>query len=100
MMNWEPFLVAPQGQRSDAPRSLDTLDGVGDRLRSAAFAEAQAYEAFLWAANHFEDAPPALKQAWVQLAEAEKRHLHWLLNRLEELQIPIRNRQVSDQLWI
>lgn len=99
-MNWEPFRIAPRGTKSDAPRSLETPEGVGDRLRSAAFAEIQARDAFLWAASHYTDAPESLKRAWTGLAQAEQRHLEWLLRRMEELNVDVRERQVSDQLWI
>ena len=54
---WAPFLVAENQGRGDPPRSLDSPDGVGDRLRTAAFAEVQARDAFLWAAGFFTDAP-------------------------------------------
>ena len=98
-MNWEPFHVVPHGMKADAPRSLDTFEGVADRLRSAAFAEIQAREAFLWASTHFEEVSEDLKKAWVMLARAEQRHLEWLLNRMKELEIDIAGRRVSDQLW-
>ena len=39
--------------RGEAPRSIDSLEGVGDRLRAAAFAEIQARDAFLWAPEHY-----------------------------------------------
>lgn len=99
-MNWQPFRVAPRECRPDIPRSLVTREGVGDRLRSAAFAEIQAREAFLWAASHFQDALPDLRRAWTALARAEQRHLDWLLTRMEELRIDIQERAVSDHLWI
>lgn len=99
-MNWEPFAVSPTGTKPDLPRSLNTFEGICDRLRTAAFAEIQAREAFLWAASHFNDAPPALKKAWVHLAQAEQRHLDWLLKRLQELNTDVKARRVSDQLWI
>jgi rubrerythrin len=73
---------------------------VGDRLRAAAFAEIQARDAFLWAAETFEDASPELRAAWKNLATSEQRHLDWLLRRMNELGIPIQERRVSDQLWI
>jgi uncharacterized ferritin-like protein (DUF455 family) len=98
-MNWEPFHVAPTGSKPEAPRPLDTFEGIGDRLRVAAFAELQAREAFLWAAENFGDAPDSLKRAWTALAQAEQRHLDWLLNRMSELKIEIQERRVSDQLW-
>jgi uncharacterized ferritin-like protein (DUF455 family) len=98
-MSWDPFLVAPSGERPDLPRSLDTFEGMGDRLRSAAFAEIQARNAFRWAASRFPDAPEPLKRTWLSLADAEQKHLDWLLNRMAELKIEIRSRRVSDHLW-
>ncbi len=98
--NWAPFRLAPTGERGDLPRSISTIEGVSDRLRTAAFAEIQAREAFLWAASHFKDAEPALREAWLKLSAEENKHLHWLLRRMEELQLDVRDRTVSDQLWI
>jgi uncharacterized ferritin-like protein (DUF455 family) len=98
-MNWEPFQLVPRGAYADAPRSIASPDGVGDRLRAAAFAELQAREAFLWAASHFTDAPEGLTGAWTGLAHAEQKHLDWLLNRMKELHIRIEDRRVSDDLW-
>jgi uncharacterized ferritin-like protein (DUF455 family) len=97
--DWGDFLLAPPDLRSDPPRSLDTFEGVGDRLRAAAFAEIQAREAFLWAAEEFTDAPAELRGAWRVLAQSEQKHLDWLLARMEELGIGIRERRVSDHLW-
>ena len=98
--DWNPFLLSSPGERSDPPRSISTREGVGDRLRAAAFAEIQAREAFNWAASRFEDAPPSLRQAWQGLALAEDRHLQWLLSRLSELGIDVRERKVSQHLWL
>lgn len=97
---WDPFVVAPRDQRSDAPRSIDTLEGIGDRLRAAGFAELQAREAFDWAAGEFTDADPQLREAWRGLAKEEDKHMTWLLNRMIELEIPLEDRVVSDQLWV
>jgi uncharacterized ferritin-like protein (DUF455 family) len=97
--DWSPFRLAGPGQGPEAPRSIHTRDGVGDRLRAAAFAEIQAREAFLWAADRYTDAPPALRAAWRRLALAEEKHLGWLLARMAELGIDVRERRVSDQLW-
>jgi uncharacterized ferritin-like protein (DUF455 family) len=97
--DWSPFLVASHSAKGDPIRALDQADGVGDRLRTAAFAEVQAREAFLWAADHFEEASGALKRTWRALALAEQRHLDWLLQRMQELSVPINARKVSDQLW-
>jgi len=98
-ISWEPFSLSPNGGKPDAPRSLDTIEGVGDRLRSAAFAEIQAREAFLWGASHFSDASEDLKGAWRALARAEQRHLEWLLKRMSDLGIDVKARRVSDWLW-
>jgi uncharacterized ferritin-like protein (DUF455 family) len=98
-MNWQPFQLAEQGAHADAPRSIHSREGVGDRLRAAAFAEIQARDAFLWAAGNYEDTQPDLKEAWKRLAASEQRHLDWLLNRMTELEIPVQERKVSDHLW-
>lgn len=98
--DWGEFQVVPRGKHAEAPRSIQTPQGVADRLRAAAFAELQAREAFDWAASYFEDAPPSARTAWRGLALAEDRHLKWLLNRLSELGFGISERGVSDQLWV
>jgi uncharacterized ferritin-like protein (DUF455 family) len=97
--DWQPFELAPPGAHADAPRSIQSLDGIGDRLRAAAFAEIQAREAFLWAAERFADVEQDLKEAWRRLAASEQRHLDWLLNRMKELGISVQGRKVSDHLW-
>lgn len=38
-MSWEPFVVAAAGTRTPQPRGINTAEGLGDRLRTAAFAE-------------------------------------------------------------
>ena len=97
--NWEPFVVVPTGDHADAPRSIQCVDGICDRLRAAAFAEIQARDAFLWAADHLTDATPALQADWRALAKEEDKHLGWLLARLTELGRKVQDRRVSDQLW-
>lgn len=97
--NWEPFLILPSEERSKSPRAITSKDGIGDRLRAAAFAEIQAYYAFNWAAETFTDAPPLLRQNWKGLALAEEKHLGWLLARMQELGIDPKERGVSDWLW-
>ncbi len=97
--NWSPFKLAPAGAHAPAPRSIDSPEGVTDRLRAAAFAEIQAREAFNWAADRFEDAPESLRSAWRGLALAEDRHLNWLLARMKELGTDPAAREVSDHLW-
>jgi uncharacterized ferritin-like protein (DUF455 family) len=99
--DWSPFRVLPRGVRTEPPRSIHTPEGVGDRLRAAAFAEIQAREAFLWGAGHPTwEIPESLRTAWRGLALAEQRHLDWLLQRMQELGVPIDGRAVSDQLWV
>lgn len=95
----EPFDLAPGNEWGEPPRSIKTLEGVGDRMRAAAFAEVQARDAFLWASENFEDAPASLRRAWAALAVAEQRHLDWLLQRMQELGIDVRARKVSGHLW-
>lgn len=99
-MNWAPFILADPGKHGEAPRSISTQEGIGDRLRAAAFAEFQAREAFLWAANKFEDAPPGLRDAWRGLAAEEQKHMNWLLCRMKDLGISLTERKVSDHLWV
>lgn len=96
-MSWEPFLV--QTGSVIAPRPLPGLDGIGDRLRTAAFAEMQAERAFLRAAEVYADAPDALRHEWLVLAREERNHMNWLLSRMNELGIAVRERAVSDALW-
>lgn len=99
MLDWHPFVLSSPGERGDPPRSIDTSDGVGDRLRTAAFAELQAREAFRWAADTFQDTPEDLRRAWRTLSAAEDRHLGWLLARMEALGVDVAARKVSDFLW-
>jgi uncharacterized ferritin-like protein (DUF455 family) len=99
-VNWTPFAVNEDpAVHADPPRFIQSKDGIGDRLRAAAFAEIQAREAFNWAASTFTDAPFELRQAWKELAQAEDRHLGWLLKRMGELAISVQERKVSDHLW-
>lgn len=98
--NWEPFAVLDRKCRAAPARPLHSKEGIGDRLRTAAFAELQAFHAFNYGAEHFKDASEDLKQAWKTLAISEERHLGWLLNRMNELHIPIKDRPVSDWLWV
>lgn len=97
--SWEPFAILTPHVRPRPPRDINTVEGVGDRLRTAAFAEIQAREAFLWAAKTFTDAPEGLTRDWIKLAAEEDKHLNWLLNRMKELNIDVRDREVSEWLW-
>lgn len=98
--DWAPFAVLPREERAAPPRAIETKEGLGDRLRTAAFAEIQAQHAFLWGAERFTDAPDSLRDAWRALALEEKKHLGWLLKRLEEIGLEITERPVSDWLWV
>ena len=98
--DWSPFSLAAPGERAEPIRGIITHEGIADRLRTAAFAELQAREAFRWAAHALDDAPPSLKLAWLGLAAAEDLHLGWLLKRMKELNIDVAARKVSDYLWL
>lgn len=98
--DWKPFRILPRDERAAPPRDIQSREGIGDRLRTAAFAEIQARDAFLWAADRFLDAPPGLADAWRKLAADEDRHLNSLLNRMKELELPVDERGVSDWLWV
>jgi uncharacterized ferritin-like protein (DUF455 family) len=98
-VNWAPFDVCDPEQFPPAPRGMNTPEGLGDRLRVAAFAELQAREAFRWAADTLLDASPALRTAWRRIADDEHRHLEMLLGRMAELGVKPNSRQVSDRLW-
>ena len=101
--DWAPFDLITDGSRGEVPRPLQTAEGVADRMRAAAFAEIQAREAFLWAADRFSQgpgaAPEALLNVWKQLAKAEDKHLGWLLERMAVLGFDVRGRKVTDALW-
>ena len=98
-MNWEPFIVCGPDEYPPAPRGLNAPEGLGDRLRTAAFAELQAREAFRWAADTLPDAAGDLRAAWRRIAQDENRHLLLLLGRMAELGIKPDARLVSDRLW-
>lgn len=98
-MNWAPFDVCEPDAFPPAPRGINTPEGLGDRLRVAAFAELQAREAFRWAADTLVDASPKLRAAWRRIADDEHRHLEMLLGRMAELGVKPDARPVSDRLW-
>lgn len=98
-MDWSPFVVCPPDQRAPATRGMGGPDGLGDRLRTAAFAERQAFAAFMWAAENIPDATPELRDAWRRIGLEEKKHLDMLLQRMLELGVDVAGRPVSDRLW-
>lgn len=81
-LDWSPFKIGT----SVKPRPLNTPEGIVDRIRIAAFAERQAYYAFLEAARIFaNEVPEELVFAWKRIAEEEAKHESWLLKRLVEI---------------
>lgn len=98
-MNWEPFVVCPPEQYAPGARGMGGPDGLGDRLRTAAFAERQAFAAFLWAAETLTDASEELRAIWRRIGLEEEVHLNLLLGRMKELGVKVGERPVSDRLW-
>ncbi|MEK7689558.1 MAG: DUF455 family protein [Bdellovibrionota bacterium] len=97
---WPPFRLAAVGTLLTPPDPIDTETGVADRIRTVAFAELQAREAFKWAADRFlTTAAPEVIADWKALAVEEDRHYHWLLTRMGELGIDPSAKPVGDQLW-
>jgi uncharacterized ferritin-like protein (DUF455 family) len=81
-LDWSPFKIGSTSK----PRPLDSLDGIVDRMRIAAFAERQAHYAFLEAARIFSgEVPEELVSAWKRIAMEEAKHEAWLLKRLVEM---------------
>lgn len=99
MLDPQPFRPCAPGERPPGPRGLDTVEGVGDRMRTAAFAELQAVHAFGWAADRYADAPPGLADAWRAQVADERRHLGMILDRMTELGVDPAERPVSLALW-
>lgn len=94
-----PFVVCADGGRAPKPRPLSTPAGLGDRLRTAAFAEWQAIAAFGWAAERFTDAPAALRADWKRLVKDEVRHYNLIRQRMADLEVDPQERPVSLFLW-
>lgn len=94
--DWSPFNVGTPIKT----RPMNTFEGLIDRIRIAAFAERQAYYAFLEAARIFADEVPAdLIETWKRIAEEESKHEGWLLNRLTELKQDVAEMPVSLGLY-
>jgi len=98
-MDFSPFVICAPGVRPPKPRGMDAPEGLGDRMRTAAFAEFQAVAAFRWAAERFRDAPPALREAWSAQVGEEARHFGMIRRRMEELGFGLADRPVSTALW-
>lgn len=99
MMNWDPFVVCAEGVEPPKPRPFRKLEGLGDRLRTAAFAEFQALRAFGWAAERFDDVPDELRRRWSEIVKDERRHYELIIGRMAELDIKVDERPVSLALW-
>lgn len=94
------FVLCPPSKNPPPSRSIETWLGIGDRLRSAAFAELQATEAFFWASRHYAlEIPKDLQKNWEELAHQERKHMNWILERMRQLNVKISDRAVSDRLW-
>ncbi|MFZ4712152.1 MAG: DUF455 family protein [Bacteriovoracaceae bacterium] len=78
---WSPYKIGLPGKM----RSIQTIEGLGDRLRLVAFAERQAFHAFNEASERFKDAPQGLIEAWKWVALEEAKHESWLLGRMQDL---------------
>lgn len=98
-MDFDPFIICQPGERPPKPRPMNTRAGLGDRMRTAAFAELQAIAAFRWAAERFQDAPPTLKEEWLRQVGDETRHFALIRRRMEELGFELTDRPVSTSLW-
>jgi uncharacterized ferritin-like protein (DUF455 family) len=92
---WSPYLIGTAGKI----RSLNTSEGLGDRLRLVAFAERQAFHGFKHAIDTFKDAPAGLREAWEWVALEEAKHESWLLGRLEEIGQSIEAQAVDLKLY-
>lgn len=98
-MDWSPFAVCAPEEYAPAARGLGSPEGIADRLRTAAFAERQAFAAFMWAAENLPDASGELRAAWRRIGLEEELHLNLLLTRMKELGVEVAARPVSDRLW-
>jgi uncharacterized ferritin-like protein (DUF455 family) len=98
-MDFSPFIICEPGVRPPKPRPMNIPEGLGDRMRTAAFAELQAIAAFRWAAAHFQDVPQALRDDWAAQVPDEIRHYEMIRRRMEELGFKLTERPVSISLW-
>ena len=98
-MEFSPFIVCEPGQHALRPRPIHTPEGLGDRMRTAAFAELQAIAAFRWAVEKFQDVPQALRDDWASQIPDETRHYEMICRRMDELGFSLTDRSVSISLW-
>jgi len=98
-MDFSPFIICEPGVRPPKPRPMNIPEGLGDRMRTAAFAELQAIAAFGWAADHFQDVPQTLRDDWAAQVPDEIRHYEMIRRRMEDLGLDLTERPVSISLW-
>ncbi len=97
--SWSPFILTKPGRTPPSPRSLSLPEGLGDRMRTAAFAEFQAVRAFRWASKRFVDTSESLREEWANLVSVEVRHFEMIAKRMLELGFSLSDRPVSLRLW-
>lgn len=96
LLDWAPYRTGTPSKI----RPMNTSEGLGDRIRVAAFAERQAYYAFTQAAKIFAtEVPEELVMAWKRIALEESKHETWLLKRLSELKLDAAEMPVSLGLY-
>ncbi|PID78711.1 hypothetical protein CSB20_13760 [bacterium DOLZORAL124_64_63] len=98
-MDTAPFQILAEGRKPPRPRGLNTPEGLGDRMRTAAFAEKQAIHAFRWACERFQDVPGELRAAWAALIPEEEKHYRLIVTRMAELGFALDARPVTLNLW-
>ena len=98
-IDWSPFSICKEGEKSPYLRSIQTFEGLGDRLRFVAFAEKQAANAFRLASEIYPDANDEVRSLWIRLAEEEEKHLQLLLDRMKEIGVSPSDRPQSLDLW-
>ncbi len=96
--NWTPFKLCAEGESAPKPRSLSHPEGLGDRMRTAAFAEFQAIRAFKHAAQTFRDVPETLLAAWKKQIPEEELHYELIATRMGALGHSLDSRPVSLRL--
>ena len=99
-MDTAPFRICAREERAPKPRGIDSIAGLGDRMRTAAFAELQAIHAFTWAADRFDDAPADLCAAWLEQVDDERRHFALIMDRMGDLGVDPVEKPVSNRLWL
>lgn len=99
VMDWTPFTICAPGERPPRPRAFRLSEGLGDRMRTAAFAELQAVRAFTWAVERFDDVPPGLLAAWRRQIPEEQQHMTLILDRMAELGVAVDEVPVAPRIW-